>query len=396
MQPTDSRKLFRWMTLAIALIGMPIIGVVLWISFVGKSTRPETANDPRIANPAVVAIPAEVHALNVPGTALPDAVDLSKLVKTTDLPGTLIDIAIGANGRLLVLRLREMRALQVYDVATRKIVGTIPADDDPICFAAGKDKLLLGLWGQAAIQRWDLPTLTMESERVVPGDEAPLSLAMGANSAGPVLAVKSGGGSVLLDLETLEPGDFTLNRQVWKHYPSSQHRASADGSVFCSWDFNTLVAGVNLLQVSNGIASYTPYDDSVGHVCPDEVGNSVYTAVGRYAIQDRPSGQSVPSGFLIPAVSGTWFLRIQEDASSQSPRFEIFAGERPEPVVSLMGLTFAQVADIHVRRGFDSKLKFPIPPDRRLILIPAVNEIVGVGLDQKSLHHWPFDFARWQ
>lgn len=316
------------------------------------------------------------------------------------LPGTLVDLAVAANGRMLILRIRGELALLIYDVSTRKVVGRIPFGSEPVSFAAGREKLVLGLWGQSAIQRWDLATLTLEAERLVVGEDAPISLAMGADSAGPVLAVKGGGGSQLLDLETLQALEIEGEPRggVWKHYPTSQLRASADGRVFCAWDFQSLVAGTNVLTLIDGQVSFAGYADSVGHVCPNGIGSHLLTAIGRYRIDERPDHRGEPPGFLIPAVSGPFFVRIQEASAPQRSLVSLFSADQtePDPLAVITEVEFPHVEDILVRRAFDTKLQIAFPPDRRLIPIPAVNEIVTISADLQSLRHWVCDFARWE
>jgi hypothetical protein len=316
-----------------------------------------------------------------------------------ELPGRLADISVAANGRLLVLRLEEALSLKVYDVAAGEIVGEIPADDEPVRFASGRDKLVLGLWGQSAIQRWDLATCRLEAERLVLGDDAPVGLAMGADSDGPVLVVKHGGGSELVDLQTLEAMEVEIDRRVraWKHFPSSQHRVSANGRVFCAWDYQTLVSGVNVLTVEEGRATYAATGDSVGHIRPSGDGAYLFTAIGRYRVDERPDHLGEPPGFVIPAVSGPLFIRIQAGGGSRPARFALFSSHQPqEPLAAIRGLEFAHVGDIQVLRAFDTKLQMPLAPDRRLLVLPAASQLVTVGGDLRSLEHWAFDFGRWQ
>ncbi len=253
-----------------------------------------------------------------------------------------------------MLRLRKHSSLLVYDVASHEFAGEIPADDDPLCFASGREKLVLGLWGQSAIQRWDLTTLELEAERLVVGHEAPRGLAMGADSDGPILLVTHGGNSKLIDLQTLQTKEVEADHRVrsWKHYPSSQHRVSANRRVFCAWDYQTLIAGVNVLNVQGGQVTYATFDDSVGHICPNGDGSHLFTAIGRYLADERPNHLGQPPGFVIPAISGSCFLRVQAGRKPGSARFTLFTAAQPEhwrrsrDSSSLRSVTFKSAAPL--------------------------------------------------
>jgi hypothetical protein len=323
-------------------------------------------------------------------------IDLSGQGRRIELPGVIRDLAVAANGRYLVLRLADAPHLHIYDVVAGRIRGQIPADDEPVCFAGGREKVVVGLWGQSAIQRWSLTTLQMETERLVAGDDAPLGMAMGADSPGPVLCVMAGRASGLLDLETLQQLSLPDGAQTrpWKHYETSQHRCSADGRVICSWDYHSLVAGVNVLSIGPDGITYSTYDDSVGHVCPNASGTRLFTAVGRYRIDERPNRLGEPPGFVVPAVNGPHYLRIQVGDGIHRPLVALFTEQKSEPIATICGLEFPFVADVLVRRAFDSKLQTPLPPDERIMLIPEVHKLVTVGVDQKSLYEWPIDLGR--
>jgi hypothetical protein len=407
MQPTGLGKR-PWLLAGMAVLtgALTIVGWTMWRRPAGESEAKRNTTGQAAGAPcggsalaANQGIPAHRVSLSADdqAPALP-VVDLEGTSRRVKLPGKLLDLALAANGRRLVLRLQGHATLLVYDVASGELVGAVPADDQPVCFAAGRDKLVLGLWGRSVIQRWNLRTLQLETERLVVGDDAPVGLAMGADSAGPVLAVKHGGGSDLLDLETLEPLDLEIDRRarVWKHYPTSQHRVSADGRVFCAWDYRTLVAGVNVLTVEDGRALYAASADSVGHVCPDSDGTYLFTAVGRHRVDERPDPFGRPPGFVVPAIDGPLFLRIQIGSEASGPRFTLFSSNHSEPVATVRGLELAGVEDTQVYCAFDEKLQLPFPPDRRLILIPAVGQILGLEADLRSVKHWAFDFARWQ
>src|SRR5205814_2001706 len=97
------------------------------------------------------------------------------------------DVCAGFGGKYLILRLKKLKQLAIFDSDSAKIIKFLPIDSDDLVFAAGAEKLIVLLNDRNIIQRWSLRTL--ERELSVPGLEegASVTAAMGYNSDGPAL-----------------------------------------------------------------------------------------------------------------------------------------------------------------------------------------------------------------
>ena len=106
------------------------------------------------------------------------------------LGGTIGDVAVGGGGRFLLVALKEVRKLAVFDVNAADVVKTIPLPSTNALIAAGANKLLIAFPDEQVLERWDLATLEREGGgHISPIDGCIRALAMGSDSDGPALAL---------------------------------------------------------------------------------------------------------------------------------------------------------------------------------------------------------------
>ena len=330
-----------------------------------------------------------------PGPSIASLLD--KRATAIALPGPILDLCVAQNGRKLVVLCDGARKLVVVELPGGGIHGSIPLPDDRVCIAAGRSKLVVGFQGRSMIQRWDLETLTLELEVLVSGEDAPVALAMGCDSNGPILSVAASSTKMLLE-ETLMPlsPDPEL-QQFCRQYVTSQHRASPDGSLFCSWDYDTVIAGYNVLRVPGNIGRHTTSEGisgyssgiSVGHLLSTADNSLICTAHGTYDPSGAPQSVSSESDFRVPAIQGTVVASVKQGAGEHLVDVTLQSGERK---CEMAGIEFIDASDLSIRAFFSKKLKSPLSPDRRMILLPMQKCMITVPATPSTLLLWPIDF----
>jgi WD40 repeat protein len=77
-----------------------------------------------------------------------------------ELGGKIRDIAVGGEGRFLLLVLKEPRELAIFDVNAAAIVKRIPLASDGVLLAAGATEFVVADTDRNTLERWSLATLT--------------------------------------------------------------------------------------------------------------------------------------------------------------------------------------------------------------------------------------------
>jgi S1-C subfamily serine protease len=107
------------------------------------------------------------------------------LVRT--LPGKVTDVTPAGAGRFLLLTLRESHSLAVFDANVADVVKTLPLLADDVLVAGGGETFVLVYPGKEVIERWSLASLAREESRTTPVRGKVRAIAMGSDSAGPIL-----------------------------------------------------------------------------------------------------------------------------------------------------------------------------------------------------------------
>jgi hypothetical protein len=106
------------------------------------------------------------------------------------LEGNVSDVIAGGGGRYLLLVLKDVRKLAVFDVNVPGVVKTIPLASEKVLVAAGARKFVIAFPEESLLQRWDFETLASEGGfRPSPIKGELKALAMGSGSDGPILAM---------------------------------------------------------------------------------------------------------------------------------------------------------------------------------------------------------------
>ncbi len=392
---------FRWLmagaaVVALTFVGCAGVGAYLVLFFRGG---PDT--------PAALPPPAP------DGAAAAPAPDPNRVV--IELPAPAADVAVGGNGRYLVLHLPQRRQLALFDVRAAKLVHAFAADDDRIASAAGRHKLLVVRGGARRIERFDLETRAREADEPLPLPGVVLNLVMGCDAAGPALvhwADSTGEGArahvEFLDVRTLghaaqvkaHPGSTgiisfdgvrsSLNGERW------HVRASADGSTFSAWRTRSSPQGVSDLRLKGNYVWVNYRHDTAGYVVPGGDGAYLFTAAGLLRPVLKHTGQEATGGGLplVPARHGDFYLRFAGGRPFDPAPFDPPQPPAPCRVTAHRltdGRTLATLGDLGIAPRDEQLLDGGLTFDQRVQFLPLERTIAVIpdGARQVVLH--PFD-----
>jgi hypothetical protein len=314
-----------------------------------------------------------VQPADLSGTGIvPARLGEEKLVKK--LPDIAGDICVGGGGRYLVLHLPKLKKLAVFDVNEAAIVRYLPLTEDKVVFAAGLEKVVVGLTAKGALERWDLHSGEKELTRTAPDAADVNRVLLGSASRGPVLVNET-----FLDLQTLKPVPIKFT----EGYPPPWSPVSADGTVFGAWKANQsptestsfVLQGTELKRYNEG---------GMGHIVPGPDGQFVYTAAGVRTNQLKGVGWApAKPGYCLPAVEGSFFLALTPAEGGKGGRLTISLQGNDQPLVKDAGFDHGVHFD-----GWDREL---FGPWKRVFFIPRAKVIVVFPDGNDRLELYPFD-----
>jgi len=180
-------------------------------------------------------------ASRTPGVVLPP---LHPSEETADksvfnLPSLIDEVAVGGGGRYLILSLKSLQKLAVFDFNAGRIVRYISVDSSDYHFAAGGQSLVIILDDRKVIERWNLEKGTREIVAAEPNWAAVRDMKMGSASAGPVVIGLNDSSTKWLSVATLTPVEIEANGRPyggggWGGFPWL-FRLSPDGAVLVGW-----------------------------------------------------------------------------------------------------------------------------------------------------------------
>lgn len=239
--------------------------------------------------------------------------------KKLDLPGTVSQMVVGANGRLILLHFKDLKKVGVFDVGEAKIVKYIPASDDQTLIAAGANHMLVVSQDQGVISRYNLTTFERELTKSIPFAGLIKYIGMGANSFGPAMVRWSQGSGQIdsakfefIDLKTLGKLDVTWPNNRRPHSvvrDRNDIHVTNDGKLFCVGGIGLIKLAGNKVEMPRG-----QYDSHTG-------GHLIPSATGRYLVSGTrifnqkliaTNGQSQNYGLIIPSVTGEYYLYFAE------------------------------------------------------------------------------------
>lgn len=342
------------------------------------------------------------------GSNLIEAEPVEQLAtQTSEIPldATVEEIVPAAHGQYLLLRLEGERRLHVLDVTAKKIIREIPLPSESALFAAGASKLVIVDPVTREMEIRSLATWKVESRPNWPLESAPMRLAMGALSEGPlgVLVASRRAPDHNADLELIDMDGF-------RHRPfryigmesrpriDSWLRASADGSTFaCSPGNMGGSAAYQMVRIQGNTAQVFDHRAPSGYLLPSANGDYACTDLEPIRVGREPSsrraGTSRPvKRYSVPSVDGIWHLSVE--TQFDTPRYPVLnkIGGAPQPPIRLGIQPFGHakpllkfddedfaIARQDPRGGLyvDRQIHF-IPEANRLVLIPPEGDRVFV------------------
>jgi hypothetical protein len=368
---------------------------------------PKAGPPPAIPNPIAPAVPPPAQPPKppvnppprlkppTPVDVKPAALPEDKVVK--QLPGTIADVAVGGNGRFLILWLPGERKLAVFDVSAANVVKYLPFTED-VKFAAGMDKLLVALPRSRVVQRYSLTTFQREALAPLRTDGELTGLCMGYASAGPLWVQTKGGGfggrggALFLDPSTLQEWKPDWGEKAMPG-DAAYLRASADGRTF---GLRNGVGGephtCTCVTLRDGRAEVrTEWGVSSSVLVPAPDGRLVYSGYAVYnkdlkPVLPNPPPQSFAKPYLPALGHAGYFMRLDYIAWDQlGGTLSFFLAGQGKPFAtrtSVAGVSNEQIA----YGGNRDKLVF----DQRVFFIPAAKAIITVpqGNDQLILYRF--------
>ena len=258
---------------------------------------------------------------------------------------TIHDVAVGGAGRYLILTLKTVRKLVVFDTNTADFVKTIALPSDSSLVVAGAKTMVVAFPDQRLFRRWDLETMARQGASFPSPIKGRLkALAMGNDRDGPLLAVWSPDSSTNIADQArfsfVDPKTFTVLKAgpittggfqgIGSVSPSGGSitlhpfirdrvhvRASAGGDLYGIWHTDSSPSGLQTLAVHGATLRGIYNHDGFDHLAPGPDGHTVYT--GRAGALD-PDGKPVRGGdsrpgtnpeLTVPATDGAYYLNIQ-------------------------------------------------------------------------------------
>jgi len=317
--------------------------------------------------------PLAVGPLKAPaGIAVPESVQL---------PAAAEDVAMAGCGRYLLLHLKSLKKLALFNVQKAEISRFLPAEDS-VLFAGGLEHFVVLDTASRELHRYRIEPFKLEQTVSLPDGGTPVDVATSAATAGAIVIVATDESARVTlhgyDLQTLEPIDLEFPRRqtlTWRR--DAFLYAGGDGRSF---------------SLSSGCAHFTLSGRQVdvqgmsgaSWLVPGPLGKYLYTERSVYNSQRKLVESGTPSRWAnIPAVEGPLYLSLEPDQykTSRSPTtgaFKLRLPERPEPLVSFDDLRLGQ----ELARLAEGRLSI----ERRLFLIPGDGLIVM--LDESNAKVW--------
>ncbi len=358
----------------------PDAGAALEYRVVARQSGAEVA---RLEGRLVVADAVASTPRAAPATITPPVLQ-GEMVRP--LPSPVAAVAVGGGGRYLVLHLRKLRKLAVFDVNEARVVNLLPLAEDNVAFAAGRDKLLVALPGSRTLERWSLTTFRREAAAAAPVTGEIVSAVMGADSEGPVLV-----NGDLVDLGTLKPLPVKYpNDRRLPFGPDARYRVSGDGTVFGVWSTNVSPSGIHTFVLTGNEVKEYYVHDSAGHVAPGPDGRVVYTGRGLRTAEVQPLGGDNPKEphFCIPPAHGGFYLTVRMLENPEGPNDK---REGVDVWLTGLGRRIARLPQVTLWEGLNGWGRETIGLDQRLYLIPDAKLILTLPPSNDRIVLYRFD-----
>jgi serine protease Do len=378
----------------------------LAVSMNGKTVKTDSGVIPitHIASKA-----ANVSTLpNAAGTTAPDGMPKREV----KLPSDIYDVAVGGGGRFLILHMRKLRQLAIFDTSAAKVVKYLPMDSENILFTAGAEKLLVASTDPSIISRYNLQTFEREVTAPMPVTGTINAMVMGSNSRGPLLVSAATGAGPKQTLKSvlslIDPNTLAVKNASVKgsdilmiSQSKLKLRASADGTLFCMWNVNGSPSGLQTMVTEGNDARTWFLQDNLTPAVPSPDGRVIYTPRGNLSPELNTSLGPPPmsiatSNTRIPATQGSIYLDIDP-----AGRISVMLAGESRVLTTLPPIGDSFGAPEGGPGAFPPSImrsplmqNDPLDRDKLLHLIPDAHLIIAIPKTKDRLILQPFDLLQ--
>jgi len=319
---------------------------------------------------------------------------------TLGLPAPVDEVLEAGGGRYLVMRIKQLMRIAVFDVAQGKVTKYLPLAEGDALIAGGMQKLVILLPGEHLIQRWNLQTFELEMS--VPFTSTASSVAMGSASSGPLLIV-SGRDPISYSLHSLRPIPLAISEAHFSP-PGAELKAeaTADGLSFVSWNPNPGETEVQRFDTRGNSIAKVSRSSQEAPFNPSPDGSLVFPRQGVLSAILEPIDPERFKGVIcFPTASRTYFMGLVFPASAQrgpprgaavrtspasQPQLRIYAISGRTLLATRDGFAeLATIGDPFARNGGSVGFK------QRFHFIPQFKTLVSLSQEGDSLVMRRFD-----
>lgn len=316
---------------------------------------------------------------NEPG---PEAADA-----TTKTPGPIEDLALAGGGRYILLKLKGIPGLALYDIYKAEITDTLRLPGSEFLFAAGGRTAVVYFPSDNVFQSLDLKSRKKTKTKPNPVPAKIKGIVMGHSRSDQAVVYFDGtggnypGNHFLLDTASLEPvmdGDKPYYWHNNRAYGDQPNPMRADGGL------NYLVewcSGIGVASRTGNRFSFKYDHNSHGSTAVGDDG-FLYCADGNICSMQLVKVGSVGGQALFPALGGSFFVGM-----SESGDLTIFPSGKTTPVCKWG--RFPSWTKEHNNRRYagPGDLSF----DKRIIFAPAAGRIVFIPVENDRIELRKFD-----
>jgi hypothetical protein len=344
---------------------------------------------------------------------------------TTKLPAKCEECNIAGGGRYLVLRLKGVRGLSVYDAQTQKL-SSIELPEEEFLYAAGGDTAFVYLKEANELQSWRLDTGKMTKAKGFADKPNIQALLMG-HSRGDLALVRMGRNPATGGFGHDSTADTTEIRLTTIKYTfsggaggrgwdQSQLRSNGDMTRLADWASTQYPNTVAILTKTDAGYQYTATYGMPPNLIPGDDGR-VYTATGT-AVEPNPDynpnfggnpfkmSTPIKGKTLVPAIGGQFMLGVSREGGLtlyQARSTEALAplGDFPgwDPVKpdarpgfgGFVGPDGVQVRPEDLGPGASGDGKNTLSLDRRICFAPGLDHIVFLPHSNDKIVQRKFD-----
>lgn len=337
--------------------------------------------------------------------------------KSVPLPGVITDVVAARGGRMLLLTMKQVKKLAIFDCNSAAIVKVLPLASHNVIVVGTLNHAIVFDRTKDVIERWSLKTFRRELTVTTPFNGVVKSAVAGAASRGPILVLWSGKTDALarvacttVDVQTLKEKKIAASgRFGGVSYRDAMHlRASANGRVFGMWATSHSPQGLNVGVLLDdklvGLNEHT----SVGHVVPSADGMHLLTGIGG-VFSNSLTSKSGGTRTRVPCVPTTHprlYLTVPAEPGAQrNLGRDPFKGVKPaihvvDSEAPLLGLPSLDLGDDVENRSWSAndltldKRVYYVVSGNMLLSIPFSNDkIVVQGFDLlEELDRSPVDY----